>query len=101
MNTDEYIVSAAKKRTFYHKYQCKAGGGHNDDTAMCIVGGMPNSLLKGGTAEEVRQLTIRLCKEVCKDGGFVMTTGVGEMEGCRPELVKVWVETTKEFGVYK
>ena len=24
-----------------------------------------------------------------------------EMEGCRPELVKVWVETTKEFGLYK
>jgi uroporphyrinogen-III decarboxylase len=68
---------------------------------MCIVGGMPNSLLKGGTAEEVRQLTIRLCKEAGKDGGFVMTTGAGEMEGCRPELVKVWVETTKEFGVYK
>jgi uroporphyrinogen-III decarboxylase len=68
---------------------------------MCIVGGMPNSLLKGGTAEEVRQFTIRLCKEVGKDGGFVMTTGAGEMEGCRPELVKVWVETTKEFGVYK
>jgi uroporphyrinogen-III decarboxylase len=68
---------------------------------MCIVGGMPNSLLKGGTAEEVRQLTIRLCKEAGKDGGFVMTTSAGEMEGCRPELVKVWVETTKKFGVYK
>jgi len=68
---------------------------------MCIVGGMPNSLLKGGTAEEVRQLTIRLCREAGKDGGFVMTTSAGEMEGCRPELVKVWVETTKEFGVYK
>ncbi len=68
---------------------------------MCIVGGMPNSLLKGGTTEEVRQLTIRLCKEVGKDGGFIITTGVGEMEGCQPELVKVWVETTKEFGVYK
>jgi len=68
---------------------------------MCIVGGMPNSLLKGGTAEQVRQLTIRLCKEVGKGGGFIITTSAGEMEGCRPELVKVWVETTKEFGVYK
>jgi hypothetical protein len=29
-----------------------------------------------------------------------MTTGVGEIEGCKPELVKVWVDTTKEFGVY-
>lgn len=29
-----------------------------------------------------------------------MTTGVGEMEGGRPELVKVWVDTTKEYGAY-
>ena len=68
---------------------------------MCIVRGMPNSLLKGGTVEQVRQLTIRLCKEAGKGGGFIITTSAGEMEGCRPELVKVWVETTKEFGVYK
>ncbi len=67
---------------------------------MCIVGGMPNTLLTAGTAEEVRQFTIRLCKEVGKGGGFIMTTGVGEMEGSKPELVKVWVDTTKEFGVY-
>ena len=67
---------------------------------MCIAGGMPNSLLKAGTSEEVRQLTIQLCKEVGKGGGFIMTTGVGEMEGSKLELVKVWVDTTKEFGVY-
>ena len=67
---------------------------------MCIAGGMKNTLLQAGTPEEVRQFTIRLCKEVGKGGGFIMTTGVGEMEGCKPELVKVWVETTKEYGVY-
>jgi uroporphyrinogen-III decarboxylase len=67
---------------------------------MCITGGMPNSLLKAGTPEKVRELTIRLCKEVGKGGGFIMSTGVGEMEGSKPELVKVWVETTKEFGIY-
>jgi len=67
---------------------------------MCIAGGMPNTLLKAGTAEEVRQFTIRLCEEVGKGGGFIMTTCVGEMEGSKPELVKVWVDTTKEYGVY-
>ena len=67
---------------------------------MCIAGGMPNSLLKAGTPEEVRELTIRLCKKVGKGGGFIMTTSAGEMEGSKPELVKVWVDTTKEFGVY-
>lgn len=68
---------------------------------MCIVGGMRNSLLQAGPEEEVRAFTIRLCREVGKGGGFIMSTGVGEMEGCKPELVKVWVDTTKEYGVYR
>jgi uroporphyrinogen-III decarboxylase len=67
---------------------------------MCIVGGMRNSFLKAGTPEEVREWTIQLCKEVGKGGGFIMSTGVGEMEGSKPELVRVWVDTTREFGVY-
>lgn len=67
---------------------------------MCIMGGMPNTLLQAGTPEKVREFTVELCKKVGKDGGFIMTTGVGEMEGCKPELAKVWVETTKEHGVY-
>jgi uroporphyrinogen-III decarboxylase len=67
---------------------------------MCIVGGMKNSLLQGGTPESVRDFTIKLCEEIGKGGGFIMTTGVGEMEGCKPELVKVWVDATKEYGVY-
>jgi len=67
---------------------------------MCIMGGMPNSLLQAGTAEQVRDLTKRLCAEVGKGGGYIMSVGVGEMEGCRPELVKAWVEATKEYGVY-
>jgi uroporphyrinogen-III decarboxylase len=67
---------------------------------MCIAGGMRNSMLQAGTAEEVRAFTKKLCEVVGKNGGFVMTTGIGEMEGCQPELVKVWVDSTKEFGVY-
>jgi uroporphyrinogen-III decarboxylase len=67
---------------------------------MCIMGGMPNSLLQAGTAEQVRDLTRRLCQECGKGGGYIMSVGVGEMEGCRPDLVKVWVDSTKEFGVY-
>jgi len=68
---------------------------------MCIMGGMSNSLLEAGTAEEVRSLTRKLCETVGKGGGYIMSNGVGELEGSRPELVKVWVEATKEFGVYR
>jgi len=58
---------------------------------------MRNSLLQAGTAEEVRDTTRRVCEVVGEGGGFVMCTAIGEMEGCKPELVKVWVDTTKEF----
>ena len=67
---------------------------------MCIIGGMPNSMLQGGTTEQVREYTKRLCKEVGKGGGYIMSTGIGELEGCQPELVKAWMDATREFGVY-
>jgi uroporphyrinogen-III decarboxylase len=66
----------------------------------CIMGGMPVSLLLGGTALQVREHTKRLCEVCGKDGGFIMTTGTAELEGCRPELVEVWADATREFGVY-
>ena len=67
---------------------------------MCIIGGMPNSLLASGTAEEVRARTKKVCDIVGKAGGFIMSTGVGEMSGSKPELVKVWVEATRRYGLY-
>jgi Uroporphyrinogen decarboxylase (URO-D) len=67
---------------------------------MCIVGGMPNSLLKAGPAEEIRARTKRVCEEVGKGGGFMMCTAVGELAGSNPEFVKVWAEATREFGTY-
>jgi hypothetical protein len=68
---------------------------------MCILGGMPLTLLKKGVdPQRVREHTKRVCQEVGKDGGFIMTTNVLELEGCDPELIKTWVDATKEFGVY-
>ncbi|MCB8976112.1 MAG: hypothetical protein H6657_01650 [Ardenticatenaceae bacterium] len=67
---------------------------------LCIVGGMPNSLLVGGTVEQVRQRTKEVCECVGKGGGFIMGTGVLELEGSKMELVEAWVQATREFGVY-
>jgi uroporphyrinogen-III decarboxylase len=67
---------------------------------MCIMGGMPNSLLQTGTVEEVRERTRQLCEVVGKGGGFIMGTSIGEMEGCKPELVKAWAQATWEYGTY-
>jgi hypothetical protein len=67
---------------------------------MCIVGGMKVSMLVDGTAHEVRDRTRRHCELVGKGGGYIMTTNTGELEGCNPELVKAWVDATREFGAY-
>jgi uroporphyrinogen-III decarboxylase len=67
---------------------------------MCIMGGMKNSLLNSGTVEQVRAFTKQVCEVVGKGGGFIMCTGIGEMEGSNLELVRAWVDATREFGVY-
>ena len=67
---------------------------------MAIIGGMRNSGLQAGTVEQVREETRRVCEIAGEGGGFVMCPSIGEMEGCRPDLVKVWVEETKAFAVH-
>ena len=67
---------------------------------MCIVGGMPVSMLFGATPEEIRAHTKKVCEVAGKGGGFIMSTDIGEMEGCRPDLIKVWIDATREFGNY-
>jgi hypothetical protein len=67
---------------------------------MCIYGGMPNSLLKAGPVEAIREHTQRLCEVVGKNGGYIMSTAVGEMAGSDPEFVHAWADATREFGTY-
>lgn len=70
-------------------------------TAMCIAGGMSNSLLRSGSASAIREATHEACEALGKGGGYVMNTGVMELEGCDPDLVQVWCDATKEYGVYR
>ena len=67
---------------------------------MCIVGGMPVSLLWGGTISEVEQYTKRICQEVGSGGGFIMYPSIGELQGCKWDLLKAWIEATREYGTY-
>ena len=66
---------------------------------MCLMGGFPVSLLQAGTPEKVREHTKKICEIVGKNGGYIMAAG-SAMDYCDKELVKVWVEATKEFGQY-
>jgi uroporphyrinogen-III decarboxylase len=65
---------------------------------MCILGGMSVSMLLGSEPSQIREHTHKVCQEVGRGGGFIMTTDISDMEGCNPELIKVWVDATKEFG---
>jgi hypothetical protein len=67
--------------------------------SMCIVGGMPVSLLQHGTPEKVRDETKRVIEAIGQDGGFIMSSNT-VLDEADPELVRVWVEATKEFGQY-
>jgi hypothetical protein len=69
-------------------------GGH-----ICIQGNMPASLLQSGTPEMVREHTKKLIDGVGKDGGYIMSCR-SSMDEADPALVKVWIDYTKEYGVY-
>jgi len=65
----------------------------------CLAGNMPLSILQSGTPDQVRAYSKKLIDEVGKGGGFIMSSR-GSMDDARPELVRVWAECTREYGVY-
>lgn len=69
-------------------------GGH-----MCIGGMMPVSLLQMGTPDEVKAYAKELIDVVGKDGGFIMGPR-SVLDEANPELVRIWVDFTREYGKY-
>jgi len=66
---------------------------------MCILGGMPLSLLQTGTIEQVKEHTKKVIEAVGKDGGFIMSSNT-VLDEAKPELVRAWVDATREYGQY-
>ena len=66
---------------------------------MCISGMMPLSLLQVGTPQGIKDYAKELIDVVGKGGGFIMGPK-SAMDECDPELVKVWRDFTREYGVY-
>ena len=66
---------------------------------MCIAGMMPLSVLQFGTPEEVKAQAKQLIDIVGKDGGYIMGPK-SIMDEAKPELVRVWIQFTKEYGRY-
>jgi uroporphyrinogen-III decarboxylase len=66
---------------------------------MCMSGFMPLSILQTGTPEKVKAYAKKLIDVLGKGGGFIMGPK-SAMDESNPELVKVWFDFTKEYGVY-
>jgi hypothetical protein len=67
---------------------------------MCIAGGVPNTLLQTGTPDRVKDYTRGLIDTVGKDGGFIICSR-GPMDTADPELVKVFFDFVREYGIYR
>jgi uroporphyrinogen-III decarboxylase len=97
----EYLLELPKGKVMAHLdttdiFKAKEIIGKN----VCIRGNFPVSLLQTGTVEEVKAHTKKLIDVVGKDGGYIMGAR-GSLDEANPELVKVWIDYTKEYGVYR
>ena len=97
----EYLLELPKGKVLAHLdrtdiFKAKEVlGGH-----MAIMGNIPASLLQTGTKDEVVRYTRNLIDKVGKGGGYIMACR-SPMDETEPELVKTWMECTKEYGVYE
>lgn len=66
---------------------------------MPISGGFPVTRLQAGTVDEVREFTKKWCEVMGKNGGYIMGPS-SAMDYCDKDLVKAWVDATKEYGRY-
>ncbi len=69
-------------------------GGH-----LCIDGGVPASLLWGGSPQDVEEYCKNLIKVCGKDGGFILSTATG-LDNAKPANIKAMVDSVKKYGQY-
>jgi hypothetical protein len=66
----------------------------------CIGGNVPTDLLSVGTPQQIKDYVKKLIDTCAKGGGYVVANGVAA-DNVKPENVKVMIDFTKEYGVYK
>jgi hypothetical protein len=66
---------------------------------MCLCGNMPLTLLRAGTGDQIKDYAKKLIDIVGKDGGFIMSSNT-VLDDADPERVKMWMDFTREYGVY-
>ena len=69
-------------------------GGH-----ICFMGGVPASLMWGGSPKDVDEHCKKIIKICGKGGGFILSCAGGEKDA-KPENVKAMVDAVKKYGQY-
>lgn len=67
---------------------------------MCLQGGVPNSLLRVGTPQEVEDHVKDLIKTAGKGGGLIVASSGGGFDVAKPENVKAMVDAVNKYGWY-
>jgi uroporphyrinogen-III decarboxylase len=68
---------------------------------VCIEGGVPSSIMIGGTIDEVKNYCKKLIDVVGKGGGFIMNGDVGIPDEAKPENVRAMADFVREYGKYR
>jgi hypothetical protein len=66
----------------------------------CIGGNVPTDLLAVGTPQQVKDYVKNLIDTCAPGGGYIMANGVAADE-VKAENLKMMIDLTKEYGVYK
>jgi hypothetical protein len=66
----------------------------------CIGGNVPTDLLAVGTPQQVKNYVKNLIDTCAEGGGYIVSNGVAADE-IKPENLKMMIDFTKEYGVYK
>jgi hypothetical protein len=66
----------------------------------CIGGNVPTDLLAVGTPQQVKDYVKNLIDNCAPGGGYIMSNGVAADE-VKAENLKMMIDFTKEYGVYK
>jgi len=61
-------------------------------------GGIPASLLIGGTPAKVEEYTKKLLEDLKPRGGFILKAGIPNE--AKPENIKAFLKATMKYGVY-
>jgi hypothetical protein len=65
----------------------------------CIAGGMPTSLLKTGTKQDIEHRVEKLVSDCGKGGGYMMSVSAS-VEQAIPENLHILMDSVKKYGKY-